>query len=77
VGELTSYSRYSAVLQDLTPLRQAEVRQLTARQQTELVRMRASGGYAIADLMDMFSVPRATVYRVLERAGHSCAGEAA
>jgi DNA invertase Pin-like site-specific DNA recombinase len=43
---------------------------LTARQQAELVRMRASGEYTIADLMEMFSVGRATVYRVLERAGH-------
>jgi DNA invertase Pin-like site-specific DNA recombinase len=50
---------------------------LTARQQTELVRMRASGEYSIADLMEMFSVGRATVYRVLERAGHGRAGEAA
>jgi helix-turn-helix resolvase-like protein/resolvase-like protein len=49
---------------------------LTARQQTELVRMRASGAYSIADLMEMFSVGRATVYRVLDRAGHGRAGEA-
>lgn len=42
---------------------------LTVRQQAELVRMRASGEYSIADLMEMFSVGRATVYRVLERAG--------
>lgn len=41
---------------------------LTARQQAELVRMRASGEYSIADLMEMFSVGRATVYRVLNRA---------
>jgi transposase len=32
--------------------------------------MRASGKYSIADLMEMFFVGRATVYRVLERAGH-------
>jgi DNA invertase Pin-like site-specific DNA recombinase len=50
---------------------------LTARQQAELVRMRVSGEYSIADLMEMFSVGRATVYRVLERAGHSRVGEAA
>jgi DNA invertase Pin-like site-specific DNA recombinase len=50
---------------------------LTARQQAELVRMRASGEYSIADLMEMFSVGRATVYRVLERAGHGRVGEAA
>ncbi|MEV4002319.1 helix-turn-helix domain-containing protein [Actinomadura sp. NPDC049753] len=42
---------------------------LTARQQAELVRMRASGEYSINDLMEVFSVGRATVYRVLERAG--------
>ena len=30
--------------------------------------MRASGEYSIADLMEMFSVGRATVYRVLHRA---------
>ncbi|WP_199561910.1 helix-turn-helix domain-containing protein [Micromonospora deserti] len=44
--------------------------QADPRQQAELVRMRASGEYSIADLMEMFSVGRATVYRVLERAGH-------
>jgi DNA invertase Pin-like site-specific DNA recombinase len=41
---------------------------LSARQQAELARMRASGEYSIADLMEMFSVGRATVYRVLHRA---------
>jgi hypothetical protein len=41
---------------------------LTARQQAELVRMHAIGGYTIAELMEVFSVGRATVYRVLERA---------
>ena len=41
---------------------------LTARQQAELARMRASGEYSIADMMEMFSVGRATVYRVLHRA---------
>lgn len=40
---------------------------LTARQQTELVRMHASGDYTIADLMEVFSIGRATVYRALER----------
>lgn len=49
---------------------------LTARQQAELVRMRTSGEYSIADLMEMFSVGRATVYRVLERAGGVRIGEA-
>jgi DNA invertase Pin-like site-specific DNA recombinase len=41
---------------------------LTARQQAELVRMHATGGYTIAELMEVFSVGRATVYRVLNRA---------
>lgn len=41
---------------------------LTAREQAELVRMRASGEYSINDLMEVFSVGRATVYRVLDRA---------
>ena len=40
---------------------------LTARQQAELTRMHASGEYTIADLMEVFSVGRATVYRTLER----------
>ncbi|MFE9099546.1 recombinase family protein [Actinomadura geliboluensis] len=43
--------------------------QLTSRQQAELVRMHATGEYTIAELMEVFSVGRATVYRVLERAG--------
>ena len=42
---------------------------LTTRQQAELVRMHATGGYTIAELMEVFSVGRATVYRVLDRAG--------
>jgi DNA invertase Pin-like site-specific DNA recombinase len=41
---------------------------LTTRQQAELVRMHASGEYTIAELMEVFSVGRATVYRVLHRA---------
>jgi DNA invertase Pin-like site-specific DNA recombinase len=41
---------------------------LSARQQAELVRMHSTGEYAIADLMEVFSVGRATVYRVLARA---------
>jgi DNA invertase Pin-like site-specific DNA recombinase len=40
---------------------------LTARQQAELVRMHATGDYTIAELMEVFSVGRATVYRTLER----------
>ena len=35
---------------------------LTPRQQTELTRMHATGEYTIADLMEVFSVGRATVY---------------
>jgi DNA invertase Pin-like site-specific DNA recombinase len=50
---------------------------LTARQQAELVRMHATGGYAIADLVEVFSVGRATVYRVLNRAATSTPGPAA
>jgi DNA invertase Pin-like site-specific DNA recombinase len=41
---------------------------LSARQQAELVRMHATGEYTIAELMEVFSVGRATVYRVLDRA---------
>jgi len=40
---------------------------LTTRQQAELVRMHATGDYTIADLMEVFSVGRATVYRTLAR----------
>lgn len=41
---------------------------LTPRQQAELVRMHGTGEYTIAELMEVFSVGRATVYRVLNRA---------
>ncbi|GAA3618297.1 recombinase family protein [Nonomuraea rosea] len=41
---------------------------LTARQQGELCRMHASGDYTIADLAELFTVSRPTVYRVLDRA---------
>ena len=44
---------------------------LSTRQQAELVQMHASGDYTIAELMEVFSVGRATVYRVLDRAGSS------
>lgn len=47
---------------------------LTARQQAELARMHATGGYTIADLMEVFSVGRATVYRTLNRAAASTSG---
>ncbi|MGI5290243.1 helix-turn-helix domain-containing protein [Nonomuraea polychroma] len=49
---------------------------LTTRQQAELVRMHATGDYTIAELMEVFSVGRATVYRVLERAAVSPAARA-
>jgi DNA invertase Pin-like site-specific DNA recombinase len=40
---------------------------LTTRQQRELVRMHDTGEYSKADLAELFTVSRATVYRVLER----------
>ena len=40
---------------------------LSPRQQTELRRMRATGGYTIADLAELFTVSRPTVYRTLQR----------
>jgi DNA invertase Pin-like site-specific DNA recombinase len=42
---------------------------VATRQQADLVRMHATGDYTIAELMEVFSVGRATVYRVLDRAG--------
>ncbi|GIH95915.1 DNA-invertase [Planobispora siamensis] len=50
---------------------------LNARQQSELARMHTTGTYTIADLAEVFSVSRPTVYRVLERAGRDRAGGAA
>jgi DNA invertase Pin-like site-specific DNA recombinase len=44
---------------------------LTARQQAELVRMHGTGEYTIVDLMEVFSVGRATIYRTLGRAGRA------
>ncbi|MDT0470222.1 recombinase family protein [Streptomyces gibsoniae] len=41
---------------------------LTSRQQAHLVKEHATGEHTIADLAEIFSVSRATVYRVLERA---------
>ncbi|MEV6165672.1 helix-turn-helix domain-containing protein [Streptomyces sp. NPDC052052] len=38
-------------------------------QQAHLVERHATGEHTIADLAELFSVSRATVYRVLERAG--------
>lgn len=47
---------------------------LSTRQQAELVRMHATGEYTIAELMEVFSVGRATVYRVLQRTGVKAPG---
>ena len=40
---------------------------LSDRQQRELCRMHATGGYSISDLAELFSVSRPTVYRTLNR----------
>jgi DNA invertase Pin-like site-specific DNA recombinase len=40
---------------------------LTTRQQAELARMHATGEYTIAELMEVFAVGRATIYRTLDR----------
>jgi DNA invertase Pin-like site-specific DNA recombinase len=40
---------------------------LSARQQRELVRMADTGEFTIADLAEVFTVSRATVYRTLQR----------
>jgi DNA invertase Pin-like site-specific DNA recombinase len=40
---------------------------LSARQQRELVRMAGTGEFTIADLAEVFTVSRATVYRTLQR----------
>jgi DNA invertase Pin-like site-specific DNA recombinase len=40
---------------------------LSEKQQKELVRMQATGDYAISDLAELFSVSRPTVYRTLQR----------
>ncbi|WP_231647481.1 MULTISPECIES: helix-turn-helix domain-containing protein [Planomonospora] len=41
---------------------------LGPRQQSGLARMHATGDYTIADLAEVFSVSRPTVYRVLAHA---------
>lgn len=41
---------------------------LTGRQQDHLVKLHNAGEHSIADLAEMFSVSRATVYRTVERA---------
>lgn len=40
---------------------------LTNRQQAELCKMHDTGDYSISDLAEIFSIGRATVYRVLDR----------
>jgi DNA invertase Pin-like site-specific DNA recombinase len=40
---------------------------LSPKQQAELYRMHDSGNYSIADLAELFSVSRPTVYRCLQR----------
>jgi DNA invertase Pin-like site-specific DNA recombinase len=40
---------------------------LNSRQQAELRRMHESGSYTVADLAELFSVSRPTVYRCLQR----------
>jgi len=40
---------------------------LNPRQQRELVRLKATGNYTVAELAELFNVSRPTVYRVLER----------
>ncbi len=44
---------------------------LSARQQRELARMAGTGEYTIADLAEVFTVSRATVYRTLQRVAPS------
>jgi DNA invertase Pin-like site-specific DNA recombinase len=41
---------------------------LTAKQQAHLVQLYGAGDHTIPDLAELFSVSRATVYRVLDRA---------
>jgi DNA invertase Pin-like site-specific DNA recombinase len=41
---------------------------LNARQQAHLLKEHATGDYTIAELAELYSISRATVYRVLERA---------
>ncbi len=40
---------------------------LTGRQQAHLVQLHRAGAHTIADLAELFSVSRPTVYRALER----------
>ena len=44
---------------------------LTSKQQRELVRMCGTGEYTIADLAEVFTVSRTTIYRTLQRDSRS------
>ncbi|SQD97362.1 recombinase family protein [Parafrankia sp. BMG5.11] len=43
---------------------------LSARQQAHLVELNDAGKHTIAELAELFTVSRATVYRVLDRTAH-------
>ena len=53
--------------QDPVPILVTCQPKLSAKQQAELRRMHASGDYSIADLAELFTVSRPTVYRTLQR----------
>ncbi len=42
---------------------------LSARQEAHLVWLYRAGGHTIAELAELFSVTRSTVYRAIQRAG--------
>jgi DNA invertase Pin-like site-specific DNA recombinase len=50
---------------------------LSARQQAHLLQLHDAGKHTIADLADLFSVSRPTVYRVLDRSKTQTAAAAA
>jgi DNA invertase Pin-like site-specific DNA recombinase len=50
---------------------------LSGRQQTHLVALHDAGDHTVADLAELFTVSRPTVYRVLERARTATAGPVA
>ncbi|QKW40648.1 helix-turn-helix domain-containing protein [Actinomadura sp. NAK00032] len=56
-------------MQDLTAQLKGRAPKLTARQQAELVRMHATGDHTIAELMEVFSIGRATVHRTRDWTG--------
>jgi DNA invertase Pin-like site-specific DNA recombinase len=49
---------------------------LSARQEAHLVELHAAGAHTSAELAELFSVARSTVYRALERARRSAAASA-